>query len=176
VELFFLDGSYIGLELIERNRQIFASCCHAPRWHGSGPAGPALRGHLASALPSLAERLEGAEPLWDKPLAVVCPSAGTFIGKRGTAVYRVGDRIAHIPPFTGDGLRHRRSRPPRCGRPTFGTASPDAYLASARQLTAGPIRLASIVSGLARSSGGRTYVGVGSLRAWPDRPSSGELR
>jgi hypothetical protein len=32
---------------------------------------------------------------------------------------------------------------------------PDAYLAAARQLTAIPIRLASIVSALARSSGGR---------------------
>ena len=35
---------------------------------------------------------------------------------------------------------------------------PDAYLAAARRLTAFPIRLASIVSGLARSSGGRNLI------------------
>ena len=40
----------------------------------------------------------------------------------------------------------------RLGRPA------DAYLAAARQLTAIPIRLASIVSGLARSSGGRNLM------------------
>ena len=40
----------------------------------------------------------------------------------------------------------------RRGRP------PDAYLAAARQLTASPIRLASIVSGLARSGGGRNLM------------------
>jgi len=37
---------------------------------------PALHAYLASALASLTERLAGAEPLWDKPLAVVCPTGG----------------------------------------------------------------------------------------------------
>ena len=158
VELFFLDGSYIGLELIEDG--IANLCFVLPRATviRLGPGWPALRGHLASALPSLAERLAGAEPLWDKPLAVVCPTGGHLHREQRTAVYRVGDRLAHIPPFTGDGLAIALASAAlavehiRLGR------QPDAYLAAARQLTAFPIRLASIISGLARSSGGRNLM------------------
>ena len=50
------------------------------------------------------------------------------------------DRITHLSAALA--VEHIRLRRP-----------PDAYLAAARQLTAIPIRLASIVSGLARSSG-----------------------
>jgi len=158
VELFFLDGSYIGLELIENG--IANLCFVLPRATVArlGSGWPALRGHLASALPSLAERLAGAEPLWDKPVAVVCPTGGHLHRQRGTAIYRVGDRLAHIPPFTGDGLAIALASAAlavghiRRGRP------PDAHLAAARQLTASPIRLASIISGLARSSGGRNLM------------------
>jgi menaquinone-9 beta-reductase len=149
VELFFLDDGYIGLELIEDG---IANLCFVLS------RATVLHAYLASALPSLTERLAGAEPLWDKPLAVVCPTGGHLHRERGTAVYRVGDRLAHIPPFTGDGLAIALASAAlavehiRLGRP------PDAYLAAARQLTAIPIRLASIVSGLARSSGGRNLM------------------
>ena len=158
VELFFLDDSYIGLELIEDGIANLCFVLSRATVARLGSGWPALHAYLASALPSLSERLAGAEPLWDKPLAVVCPTGGHLHRERGTAVYRVGDRLAHIPPFTGDGLAIALASAAlavehiRLGRP------PDAYLAAARQLTAIPIRLASIVSGLARSSGGRNLM------------------
>jgi flavin-dependent dehydrogenase len=158
VELFFIDDSYIGLELIEDG--IANLCFVLPRATVArlGSRRPAVHAYLASALPSLTERLAGAEPLWDKPLAVVCPDGGHFYRKRGTAIYRVGDRLAHIPPFTGDGLAIALASAAlavehiQFGRP------PDAYLAAARQLMASPIRLASIISGLVKSSGGRNLM------------------
>ena len=158
VELFFLDDSYIGLELIEDGIANLCFVLSRATVARLGSGWPALHAYLASALPSLTERLAGAEPLWDKPLAVVCPTGGHLHRERGTAVYRVGDRLAHIPPFTGDGLAIALASAAlavehiRLGRP------PDAYLAAARQLTAIPIRLASIVSGLVRSSGGRNLM------------------
>ena len=158
VELFFLDDGYIGLELIEDGIANLCFVLSRATVARLGSGWPALHAYLASALPSLTERLAGAEPLWDKPLAVVCPTGGHLHRERGTAVYRVGDRLAHIPPFTGDGLAIALASAAlavehiRLGRP------PDAYLAAARQLTAIPIRLASIVSGLARSSGGRNLM------------------
>ena len=158
VELFFLDGSYVGLELIEDG--IANLCFVLPRATVAriGSGWPALHAYLASALPSLAQRLIGAEPLWGKPLAVVCPTGGHLHRERGSAVYRVGDRLAHIPPFTGDGLAIAlASAALAVGHIRHGLP-PDAYLAAARQLTASPIRLASIVSGLARSSGGRNLM------------------
>ena len=158
VELFFLDDSYIGLELIENG--IANLCFLLPRATVArlGSGWPALHAYLAAALPSLSERLAGTEPLCNKPLAVVCPTGGHLHRERQTAVYRVGDRLAHVPPFTGDGLAIALASAAltvehiRLGRP------PDAYLAAARRLTASPIRLASIVSGLARSSAGRNLM------------------
>lgn len=158
VELFFLDGSYVGLELIEDG--IANLCFVLPRATVAriGSGWPALHAYLASGLPRLAQRLGGAEPLWGKPMAVVCPTGGHLHRERRSAVYRVGDRLAHIPPFTGDGLAIAlASAALAVGHIRHGLP-PDAYLASARQLTARPIRLASIVSGLARSSGGRNLM------------------
>jgi flavin-dependent dehydrogenase len=165
VELFFLDGSYVGLELIETG--IANLCFVLPRVTVArlGSGWPALRGHLASALPSLAERLAGAEPLWEKPMAVVCPSGGHLHRQRGTAIYRVGDRLAHIPPFTGDGLAIALASAALAVGHIRRGHSPDAYLDAARQLTAGPIRLASIISGLAGSSGGRNLMLGAAARA-----------
>ena len=63
-----------------------------------------MRDYFVAKLPRLAERLEGADPLWGKAMAVVCPTGGYLHSEAGPAVYRVGDRLAHIPPFTGDGI------------------------------------------------------------------------
>ncbi|MDH6234807.1 flavin-dependent dehydrogenase [Mesorhizobium soli] len=158
VELFFLDGCYIGLELIEDG--IANLCLVVPRATMAriGPGWHALHGHLASALPSLAERLAGAEPLWDKPMAVVCPAGGHLHREQKTAVFRVGDRLAHIPPFTGDGLAIALGTAALAVEHVRLGLSPEAYLAAARQLTASPIRLASVVSRLAMHRGGRNLM------------------
>jgi len=115
VELCFLDGSYIGLELIENG--IANLCFVLPRATvarlGSGWPPPAS--HFGSALPSLAERLAGAEPLWTADGRGLSDRRASSSGTR-TAIYRVGDRLAHIPPFTGDGL------PSRCIRRAGGRA------------------------------------------------------
>jgi menaquinone-9 beta-reductase len=157
VELFFFNGGYIGLELIEDG--IANLCMVLPRTTVGrfGPGWHALHRHLAS-LPALAERLAGAEPLWVKPIAVVCPTSGHLHRERNTAVYRVGDRLAHIPPFTGDGLAIALGSAALAVEHIRLGLSPDAYLAAARQLTASPIRLASIVSRLAKHSGGRSLM------------------
>lgn len=158
VELFFLHGSYIGLEPIEDG--IANLCLVLPRATMSdiGPGWQALRGHLASALPALAERLAGAEPLWDKPKAVVCPTGGYLHRERKVAVYRVGDRLAHIPPFTGDGLAIALTSAALAVEHIRLGLSPEAYLAAARQLTASPIRLASIISSVAQHRRGRSLM------------------
>jgi flavin-dependent dehydrogenase len=166
VELFFLDHSYIGLELIEDG--IANLCLVMPRATMSrlGPGWHALHGHLTSALPSLAERLAGAEPLWDKPLAVVCPTGGHFHRDRKTGIYRVGDRLAHIPPFTGDGIAIALGSAALADEHIRRGLPPEAYLAAARQLIANPIRLASIVSHLAKHSSSR-YLMLGAAACAP---------
>lgn len=158
VELSLLDRSYVGLELIEDG--LANLCVVLPRAVVArlGPGWPAMQNYLAAALPSLAERLQGAEPLWDKAIAVVCPTGGHLHGEEGPAVYRVGDRLAHIPPFTGDGMAIALGSAALAVKHIQEGRSPAAYLAAARRLTGSAIRLASVVSGLAGSSAGRTVL------------------
>src|SRR3546814_14508479 len=57
-------------------------------------------------MPLLRERLEGAEPLLTRPLAVARIPYG-FLHTPGSAdggVYRLGDQAAVIPSFSGDGM------------------------------------------------------------------------
>ena len=158
VELFLLNHSYVGLELVEDG--IANLCCVLPRATVArlGPGWQAMRDFLAAKLPSLAERLEGAEPLWAKALAVICPTGGHLHSEDGPAVYRAGDRLAHIPPFTGDGIAIALSSGALAAAHIRQGRSPAAYLAAARRLTGRTIRLASAVSGLAGTDAGRSVL------------------
>jgi menaquinone-9 beta-reductase len=158
VELMLLDDSYVGLELIEQG--IANLCLLLPKRVVAeiGPGWQALHDYLVRTLPSLAERLAGAEPLFDRPLAVVCPARGHLHTERGPAVFRVGDRLAHIPPFTGDGLAIALASAALAAEHIRSGRSPAEYLKAARRRTRGSIRLASALSGLAAHRAGRAVL------------------
>lgn len=157
VELFLLNRSYVGVELIEDG--IANLCLVMARDIAAeiGSGWPALRDHLC-AVPALARLLETAQPMFDKPLAVVCPAGGHLDDETIPMVYRVGDRLAHIPPFTGDGLAIAVASGMLAAIHIEEARSPAAYLAAARALTRRPIGLASTVSRLAASRAGRTLI------------------
>ena len=158
VELFLLNRGYVGLELVEDG--IANLCCVLPRATVArlAPGWQALRDYLAARLPSLAERLDGADPLWDKAMAIVCPTGGHLHSEAGPAVYRVGDRLAHIPPFTGDGIAIALGSGGLAAEHIRQGSSPAAYLTAARRLSGRTIRLASAVSGLAATGAGRSVL------------------
>ncbi len=155
VELVLLERTYAGLELVEDG--IANLCLLLPRAVVArlGPGWPALRDYLSAASPCLAERIEGAEPLFDKPLAVVCPSGSHLHDETEPAFYRVGDRLAHIPPFTGDGLAIALSSAALAADHIVKSRAPAQYLAAARTLTRPSLRLAGAVSALAATNAGR---------------------
>jgi flavin-dependent dehydrogenase len=163
VELTLVGRTYAGIEQIEGG--IANLCFLLPRAVVAGlkSGWPALHAHLAAASPHLAERLTGAEPLWDKPLAVVCPDGGHRHRQEAVDVYRVGDRLAHIPPFTGDGLAIALASAALAVAAIRSGQAPAAYLASARRLTGKPIRLASALASLARFRIGRDLL-IGAAR------------
>jgi flavin-dependent dehydrogenase len=161
VDLFMLDRSYVGLELVEGG---VANLCLVMRRELAqrvGSGWPALRAHLVSVSPQLAAHLENAEPLFDKPLAVVCPANGHLDDEAEPEAYRIGDRLAHIPPFTGDGLAIAVASGVLAAQHIMQGLPPAAYLAGARALTAQPIRLASIISRLAANRAGRALIIAG---------------
>jgi flavin-dependent dehydrogenase len=158
VELALFDRGYVGLELVEDD--IANLCLILPRdtVGGIGRIWPALRDFLACAAPVLAGRLTDATSLWAKPLAVVCPN-GAHLWRRPLphlpGLYPIGDRLAHMPPFAGDGLAIALTSAEMAARHVLLRSPPEAYLAEARRATAPALLLAAITSRLATGKLGR---------------------
>ena len=102
MDLFVFDGGYGGLSLIEND---VANLCLVVRRatlrrHGEWPE---LLAAIVAENRTLRRLLDGAEPLWPRPLAISpIPYGYLAAGDRG--LWRVGDQAAVIPSFTGDGI------------------------------------------------------------------------
>jgi menaquinone-9 beta-reductase len=102
MELFLFDGGYGGLSLIE---DAVANLCFVIKrsaWRNSGGWDLALRS-LLDANPGLSRRIAGAQPLWERPLAIA-PIPYGYLRRPSSGPWCVGDQAAVIPSFTGDGM------------------------------------------------------------------------
>lgn len=152
IELFFFERGYAGLELVEDGVANLCLLLPASVMAGIGSGWNRLRDFLTSRVSALSRRLDGAAPLWEKPYAVVCPAGGYLhpgSPGAGNPLYPVGDRLAHIPPFTGDGLAIALHSAASAAGHIFRGGTPAAYLADMRRRTASAICLASAISRLA---------------------------
>ena len=157
VELALLDGGYAGMELVENG---FANLClvlPASTVTQLAAGWIPLRDYLAGALPNLADGLAAATPLFAKPLAVVCPAAG-HVHRDASDAYPIGDRLAHIPPFTGDGLAIALATGALAADCIARGQAAGVYLEAAHRLVARPIRIASLILALARAQLGRALL------------------
>ena len=104
VELIVFPGGYAGLQLVEDGS---ANLCLLVRRAQLRNCGGHWEGLLRLMLQSsrfLAGRLEGAEPVHDKPLAVSSIPYGLLRGRATDELWRMGDQAAVIPSFSGDGI------------------------------------------------------------------------
>lgn len=165
VELVLLAGGYAGLELVENG--IANLCLLLPRGTVArlDPGWPSLSALLTSESPPLAERLAGASPLWEKPLAVVCPSGGHVRPSAADGIFRVGDRLAHTPPFTGDGLAIALGSAALAVEHIMSGRSAAAYARAARRMIEPPVRRARAVSWLIGSDAGAAVLSAVALLA-----------
>jgi flavin-dependent dehydrogenase len=163
VELFLLGRSYAGLELVEGGNANL--CCLVERnvSRRLGTDWNRLRAFLAIANDRLGMRLARAEPMWDRMLAVTCPQGGHLARGGGDGLYRVGDRAAHIPPFTGDGLAIALGTGMLAAECIAGGRSAAEYIGAMRRLAGRPVRLAGLLSRLtARPAIRRMMIGAAS--------------
>ena len=102
MDLFLFEGGYGGLTLVENDT---ANLCLVVRrarlralggWHD-------LLARLRDENALIAERLAGAEPAWERPLAISSIPYGYLATKENDA-WAIGDQAAVIPSFTGDGM------------------------------------------------------------------------
>ena len=103
-ELTLYAGGYGGIQPTEGGIANF--CCVVQRrflasaglnWNG-------LLAKMQRECPHLATRLEGAEPLLDKPIAITHIPYGYLRRTTEDGLYCIGDQAAVIPSFTGDGI------------------------------------------------------------------------
>ncbi|HVH77720.1 MAG TPA: FAD-dependent monooxygenase [Stellaceae bacterium] len=161
VELFLLAPGYAGLELVEAGVANLCLVLPAAVVGRIGRGWPALRDYLVAVFPPLAARLEGATALWQKPLAAVCPASGFMRPPpppSSAPVYPVGDRLAHLPPFAGEGLGMALRSAELAARHIRRGLPPASFVAEARRAGGPAIRLAAMVSRLASGRLGRAVV------------------
>jgi menaquinone-9 beta-reductase len=102
MDLFLFPGGYGGLSLVEND---VANLCLVIRRSKLRAIGgwPELLAAIRDENAHMAQRLRGATPLWERPLAVSSIPYGYLAG-RPSGLWCVGDQAAVIPSFTGDGM------------------------------------------------------------------------
>ena len=143
VEIHLFAGGYAGLEPIEDgamnlcfvvDRAVFAKWDR--RWT-----------RVLDLCPLLAERLAGAIPRWPKPLSVASVPYG-FLYRGSAPWFRVGDQLAVIPSFAGDGIAMALHSARRAAEAILSGETPDVFHARLHAELAPQMRRANFVARL----------------------------
>ncbi len=106
VELILLKDGYAGLQMVEDGRANLCLLVQETRLARAGGTWDGLLDDLLRAEPHLRARLAGAKAA-DRPLSIARVPYG-FVHRAAAAdppaLFRVGDQMAVIPSFTGDGM------------------------------------------------------------------------
>jgi len=103
-ELTLYSGGYGGIQPVQDGITNF--CCVVQRRYfaRAGLRWEGLLAKMQQDCPHLAMRLNGAEPLLDKPITVTHIPYGYIRRATEDGLYSIGDQAAVIPSFTGDGI------------------------------------------------------------------------
>ncbi|HTV06145.1 MAG TPA: FAD-dependent monooxygenase [Acidobacteriaceae bacterium] len=104
VELVVFPGGYAGLQLVEDGAANLCLLVRRSRLRACGGQWDGLLAHILRNSRFLAELLEGAEPLMEKPLAASSLPYGLLRRRSPDEIWRLGDQAAVIPSFSGDGI------------------------------------------------------------------------
>ena len=104
VELFLFPGGYAGLQMVEGGMANLCLLVERRRLESCRKDWRTLLGHLSRSSVALAERLDGAQPLLAKPLAISSIPYGMLPANALDGLWRLGDQAAVIPSFSGDGM------------------------------------------------------------------------
>jgi len=102
IEIFLFHSGYGGLSLVEED---VANLCLVVRRSRLRTLGgwPHLLASVLHENQPILQRLQGATPLWDRPLAIASIPYG-YLAAQPCGLWRIGDQAAVIPSFTGDGM------------------------------------------------------------------------
>jgi flavin-dependent dehydrogenase len=170
VEIVLFAGGYAGLQLVEGGHANLCLLVTRSRFNRAGRSWETLLAGLCREAPPLAERLEGASALLDRPLAVYQIPYGFLHRARPSdaqGLFRLGDQVGVIPSLTGDGMAIALHSARLAA--SFYLAKRHASSAFHRQMQAdigSQIRLACAVQMASRWRGGQRAL-VEACRAYP---------
>jgi flavin-dependent dehydrogenase len=153
MELFLFKGGYGGLSLIEEERANLCLVVKRARLRKLG-GWDVLFAAILAETPHLAKRLNGAEALWERPLAVSSIPYGYLAGRGG--LWCVGDQAAVIPSFTGDGMSIALHSASLAARMFLEGKTPEQYHTLLHKHLGRNMRLATALSQSMVSGVGRT--------------------
>jgi flavin-dependent dehydrogenase len=105
VQLVFFRGGYVGACLVENGVLSVAWVMQDRLVRQIGVDWPAQRAHLSAQSSLIGDLLAGARPLFAKPVAIAAIPYGFLRGQPiAPNVFPVGDQLAVVPSFTGDGM------------------------------------------------------------------------
>ena len=104
IELFVFPGGYAGLQLTENGHANLCLLATRALLRGCQNQWAELLQRICQASEALAIRLDGAQPLFAKPLALSSIPYGMLLADSAPGLWRLGDQAAVIPSFAGDGV------------------------------------------------------------------------
>jgi flavin-dependent dehydrogenase len=171
VEVILFDGGYAGLQLVNRTTANLCLLVRKSAFIRLNKKWPPLLDHLMNSSRHLRERLAGAVPCWDEPLAISSLPFGYLADARQTepGLYRLGDQFSVIPSFTGSGISIAL-RSALLATTCFlkhGADGAAAYQRLARDHIGSPVRIASQLTRLSASPRWVQSLAVQVCRAFP---------
>jgi flavin-dependent dehydrogenase len=103
VELILFPGGYAGLQPVEGGRANLCLLVRKSAFAQDYGSWERLITAMQQASPHLAQRLDGAECLLEKPFAIAGLPYG-HVARESGGLWRLGDQAAVIPSFSGDGM------------------------------------------------------------------------
>ncbi|HEY1768571.1 MAG TPA: FAD-dependent monooxygenase [Terracidiphilus sp.] len=159
MELFLFSSGYGGLSLVETEA---ANLCLVVRRKELRRIGSWQR--ILTAIVDenrrLRHLLEGARPLWPRPLATSAIPYG-YLAERSCGLWRVGDQAAVIPSFTGDGMSIALHSANLAAQMAAAGDSADAYLHTLRAQLRHRVSLATWISRMIVTDTGRKLALLG---------------
>jgi menaquinone-9 beta-reductase len=165
-ELTLYAGGYGGIQPVEDGVTNF--CCAMQRRYFArvGLRWEGLLAKMQQDCPHLAMRLDGAEPVLDKPITVTHIPYGYIRRTTENGLYCIGDQAAVIPSFTGDGISIALHTA-RCAAAAYLAAEPaPLFQAKLHSALLPQMRLAEAAAGGLSNALARAVLPF-CLRVWP---------
>lgn len=159
MELYLFRGGYGGLSLVEGEAANLCLVVRRSVLRSSGGWSELLAGIL-SENPHLARRLDGAAPLWARPLAVSSIPYG-YVAAGGNGLWCIGDQAAVIPSFTGDGMSIALHSASLAVQMYLAGASPELYQQTLRAELRRGMGIATALSRAMVTGAGRIVAPIG---------------